>query len=107
MCLIIAGARSDASHHGSAGRPITYGGRIHRRLPKPAACSELTMAVQAIDGEATQYLTWKGGRLLSENRRLNRRQRLIEIGDDVVDMLDAERKPDISIGYARLQLLLR
>jgi len=39
--------------------------------------------------------------LLSEYRA-SRRQRLIEISDDIIDMLDAEREPDISIGYARL-----
>ena len=42
-------------------------------------------------------------RLGDFSRRL---QRLVEIGDDVVDMLDADRQPDIVVGHAGRLLLL-
>ena len=35
----------------------------------------------------------------------HRRERLVEVGEDVVDMLDADRKADIAVGDAGLQLL--
>ena len=37
---------------------------------------------------------------------LSDRKRLIEIGEDVVDVLDADRQPHIAIGDAGLRLLL-
>ena len=37
----------------------------------------------------------------------HRREGLIEVRDDVVDMLDSDRKSDVAFGYAGLQLLLR
>jgi hypothetical protein len=40
-------------------------------------------------------------------RRLRGRQRLIEVGDDVVDVLNADRQPDIAVGDAGLRLLRR
>src|SRR6202040_3425659 len=52
---------------------------------------------------------WGGGATWAccQLRRLSLVERLLEIGEDVVLMLDAERQPDIAVGDAGLQLLLR
>src|SRR6185437_3675243 len=39
-------------------------------------------------------------------RRDRRQQRLVEIGDDIVDMLYTDREPDIAGGHAACQLIL-
>jgi hypothetical protein len=38
-------------------------------------------------------------------RKLGDRERLIEIGNDVVDVLDADRKPNVALGNACARLL--
>lgn len=49
----------------------------------------------------------RSGRPLLGNIALSRLERLIEIGDNVFDMLDAEGEPNVALGDAGLQLLLR
>ena len=69
-------------------------------------CRSQAAGVRRKAASAVSSATSYSAAINAERRRLRRRQRLIEVGDDVVDVLDADAEPDHFRPHAGLALLL-